>query len=137
VNSRHVEDERIRRDVLAWELALVAATTAEFTQHAEDLGVPSAKALADAGRQYLAMDEWPKATPLRVRRARRWVDQASGARVLAALDSWVRDDFIYFADPAVHYLHAVERAQLDRETTPVTSVGRRTLVAEMVGTGSV
>jgi hypothetical protein len=108
---------------IVWELALVAATTAEFTQHAEDLGVPSAKALADAGRQYLAMDEWPKATPLRVRRARRWVDQAFGAHVLAALDSWVRDDFIYFADPAVHYLHAVERAQLDRETTPVTSVG--------------
>jgi hypothetical protein len=83
------------------------------------------------------MDEWPKATPLRVEWARRWVDQAFGAHVLAALDSWVRDDFIYFADPAVHYLHAVERAQLDRETTPVTSVGRRTLVAEMVGTGSV
>lgn len=98
------------RTPLAWEVLLIAASLPEFHERAPDLGVMDfISPLQAAGASYASLPAVATAELGRkIQDIRVSIKASAGAPTLRAIDAWVDDQFVYFLDPTVHYLNAIE-----------------------------
>ena len=114
-------DARARsiRDSLAWDDLLLSATMEAFPDYALQLGLSNElSSLMWAGREYAASIVPTRELANHVNELRQRIASVDGDDRLHALDNWVSSELVFYQDPTIHFVDAIEAFTLGDDEIP-------------------